>query len=202
MVHVVRVRDPLGMHRLVFSSAASASWAELQQQVEDVTKVSVKDQLLSRTPLHKPQYVETKGSDTLQKLNIQNGDVLYLAGHTPATLAAHSAASGSASASSSSSAASSSTSSSASAAPKHTLTPRCQHGPRGACPHCLGVEPGLENKVQGKCNHGPNATCIHCSKTIKEQTKGTKTGAEQGRECSHAANLNASKWAVASTVYC
>jgi hypothetical protein len=42
--------------------------------------------------------------------------------------------------------------------------------------------------VQGKCNHGPNATCIHCSKTIKEQTKGRKTGGSRDRGA-HAANF-------------
>lgn len=187
MVFVVRVRDPLGMHRLVFVSS-SATWGELQQQVEDVTRVPMHNQLLSRKPLHQPQYVEAQPNTALDKLAIANGDVLYLGGHTPATLAAHSAAAAapapapgaaaasSSSASTSASAASSSIASGGAArpatAPSHKLTPRCQHGPRGACPYCLGVEPGMENKVQGKCNHGPNATCIHCSKVVKEQSKG------------------------------
>lgn len=196
MVFVVRVRDPLGMHRLVFVSA-SDTWAELQQQVEDVTRVPMANQLLSRKPLHQPQYVEAQPTTTLEKLAIANGDVLYLGGHTAATLAAHSAAAaapapaaGAAAASSSSASAASSSSASAgvgaarpstASAPAHKLTPRCQHGPRGACPHCLGVEPGMENKVQGKCNHGPNATCIHCSKVVKEQSKGEmQRGARSG----------------------
>jgi len=170
MVHLVRVRDPLGMHRLVFSSAA-ATWAELQQQVEDVTRVPIATQILSRKPLSQPQPVEAKATDTLEKLKLANGDVLYLGGHTAATLAAHTSSASGAS-SSSAGAGSTASASAASAAPaKVTLTPRCNHGPRGACPHCLGVEPGMENKVQGKCNHGPSATCIHCSATIKAQTK-------------------------------
>lgn len=185
MVFVVRLRDPLGMHRLVFASAATASWADLQQQVEDVTHVRMADQLLSREPLHKAAYIEALPGVTLAKLNIQNGDVLYLGGHTPATLAAAGASASSAAApaaassSSSSSAApraaasSASSSSSSAAPPTHQLTSRCNHGPRGACPHCLGVEPGAEKsgQVVGHCNHGANTTCIHCSKTVKAQGK-------------------------------
>jgi len=171
MVFVIRVRDPLGMHRLVFPSAG-ATWAELQQQVEDVTKLPVALQLLSRAPLHKPEYMEPRGTDTLQALKLQNGDVLYVAGHTDATLKAQGAASGGAASAASSSAAAGSSGAAAAAPKKHALTPRCNHAPHGACPHCLGVEPGTENKaVQGKCNHGPHTTCIHCSKTVKEQTK-------------------------------
>ena len=190
MVFVVRLRDPLGMHRLVFASAASATWVDLQQQVEDLTHVRIADQLLSRQPLHKAAYIESKPSASLASLNIQNGDVLYLGGHTEATLAAAGASSASSAAPASASAsASSSSSSSSAAAPRsgsaaasssssapagHQLTSRCNHGPRGACPHCLGVEPGAEKSagaVVGHCNHGPNTTCIHCSKTIKEQSK-------------------------------
>jgi hypothetical protein len=179
MVLLVRLRDPVGMHRLVFSDA-TATWAELQQQVEDVTKVKINEQKLSRKPLSTPQFVQAAPGDSLQKIGIANGDVLFLGGHTAATLAAHSAATGSAAtgsataapATASSSSSASSSAASAAAAPAHQLTSRCNHGPRGACAHCAGVEPGMESKIKGKCNHGPNATCIHCSQTIKEQTKG------------------------------
>jgi hypothetical protein len=115
---------------------------------------------LSRTPLHAPSFlVVPRPTLTLAELGMKNGDVLYLAGHTPETLATAAAAS--------SSAASSSATSAASA---HVLTARCQHGPRGACPHCLGVEPGTEDKVLGKCNHGSHTTCIHCSAVVASKS--------------------------------
>lgn len=173
MVLLVRIRDPVGMHRLAFPTGA-ATWAELQQQVEDVTRVPIAAQRLSRRPLHAPEWMAPRGSDSLDALKIVNGDLLYLAGHTEQTLAAEKAARAS-SAASSSSASSGSSTTPAMHIPSHTLTPRCQHGPRGACPHCMGAEPGRENEVKGKCTHGPGAVCIHCSATVKAQGKDLPT---------------------------
>lgn len=141
MVFVLRVRDPSGMHRLVFPSE-SASWRDLQQQVEDVCKVPIEAQKLSRTPLHAPEYIDAPATTTLKALKMGNGDVLFLSGHTPETLAARAAAinlagasAASSSSSSSSSASAAAASSSSAAAPTYQLTSRCNHGPRGACPY-------------------------------------------------------------------
>ena len=160
MVFLLRVRAQSGVKRVVFESD-SASWRELQLQVSDVCGVPTSQLLLSRAPLHQADYIDVPDSTTLAQLNLHNGDLLFLAGE---------AASKPSTAASSSSAVSSTTPH----IPAHTLTPDCKHGPRGACPYCLGVKPGEAARAVA-CSHGPGTHCIHCSAYVKSGSKETAT---------------------------
>ena len=173
MVFLLRVRAASGMKRLVFPSASS-NWADLQLQVEDVCGVSRAHQLLSRTPLHAAEYIDAEDAETLAQLRLNNGDVLYLAGEVTANGSTNGTATTSHPASSSSSNLPSVIPSTIPHIPPHALTPDCKHGPRGACPYCLGVKPG-EKVKEGKCQHGPGVTCIHCSTYVKRGGKETAT---------------------------
>ena len=167
MVLVLRVRAASGMRRLVFPSSAS-TWADVQLQVEDVCGVSRSHQLLSRTPLHTAEYIDTAQQTTLAQLHIQHGDILYLAGEadTHTTHTTHTTTSSSPSPPSTST---------SPLTPRHPLTPDCKHGPRGACPHCLGVKPGEVVKMEGRCQHGAGVSCIHCSAYVRQGGKETAT---------------------------
>jgi hypothetical protein len=44
------------------------------------------------------------------------------------------------------------------------FTPRCTHGPRGGCHHCMPADKGSE---VGRCDHGPNAACSYCTDASK-----------------------------------
>ena len=162
MVFLLRVRCQSGMKRLVFPSSAS-TFSDLQLQISDVCHVRLSHQLLSRTPLHAADYIDSSDSTSLAQLHLNNGDVLYLAGedHSQPT------------------AAPSPPPASGPPAfqphiPAHQLTPDCKHGPRGACPYCMGMKPG-EKVKEGKCQHGVGVTCIHCSTYVKQGGKETAT---------------------------
>ena len=169
MVFLLRVRAHSGMKRLVFPSSAS-TWHDLQLQVSDVCGVPLSHQLLSRTPLHAAEYIEASDDSTLAQLRLSNGDLLFLAGEDLSKPAPAAASAPSSAPSSLSSVIPSSTVH----IPTHTLTPDCRHGPRGACPYCMGQKPG-EKVAEGRCQHGPGVTCIHCSTYVKQGGKETAT---------------------------
>ena len=173
MVFLLRVRAQSGVKRLVFESAA-ASWRDLQLQVSDVCGVPTSQLLLSRTPLHQADYIDVPDSTSLAQLGLHNGDLLFLAGEAASKPSRPAAASASSAASSSLSASASVTPGMTPHIPVHTLTPDCKHGPRGACPFCLGVKPG-EAAREVACTHGPGTHCIHCSAYVKSGSKETAT---------------------------
>ena len=170
MVFVLRVRAVSGMKRLVFPSPSS-TWRDVQLQVADVCGVPVEHALLSRTPLHAADYIDATDERTLTQLGLNNGDVLYLAGEDSNAPPRPSTTS---TTSSSSSLSSSSPPRVFPATfpnlPAHKLTPDCKHGPRGACPYCLGIKPG-EVVREGACQHGPGVVCIHCSAHVRKAGK-------------------------------
>lgn len=86
--------DP-GMHgkcesfaQPLFAATYLNDWCSVQ--VQDFTGVSVKNQLLSTTPLNVPKYVESNGTSTLASLNIKHGDMLHLKGEATRPAAASS----------------------------------------------------------------------------------------------------------------
>ena len=179
MVFVLRVRAHSGMKRLVFPSD-TANWLSVQQQVADVCGVRIDHQLLSRQPLHQPEYIEADDDSTIEQLNLHNGDVLYLAGEESNSTSSNSTtgiASSAASLSLSARPASSTSSSIASTPhiPPHKLTPDCKHNERGACAYCLPNKPGAPIAPPA-CQHGAGVVCIHCSNYVK------KAGKANGKE--------------------
>ena len=173
MVFVLRVRAHSGMKRLVFPSD-TANWLSVQQQVADVCGVRIDHQLLSRQPLHQPEYIEADDESTIKQLNLHNGDVLYLAGEeSPSATPNGTPPTSSASLSSSARPASSATASVAAIPhiPPHKLTPDCKHNERGACAYCLPSKPGA-TIAPPACQHGAGVVCIHCSSYIKKGSKG------------------------------
>lgn len=178
MVFVLRVRAHSGMKRLVFPSD-SANWLSVQQQVADVCNVRIDHQLLSRQPLHQPEYIEADDDRTIKQLNLNNGDVLYLAGEESVSTASNGTASGTTTASSSSASLSSTARPASSTAssvattphiPPHKLTPDCKHNERGACAYCLPNKPGAPITPPA-CQHGTGVVCIHCSNYVKQANK-------------------------------
>lgn len=155
MVFIIRVRAQKGMKRMVFKDDSS-TLNDLQLQIKDIIGLSPSQQLLSKTPLSKPDFVQGTKKSTLKSLGFKHGDMLYLGGEdVPQAKEAKSVPI---------------------RAPR--LTARCQHGPRGQCMHCNHAKAG--DKIKGKCAHGPNETCIHCGAL---NTSGTKEIAEFW--CSH-----------------
>ena len=171
MVFLLRLRTPSSMQRLVFPDSLS-TWHDLQLQIEDVVGVPLTSQQISRAPLHQPQFIQNRGDVTLKELKLQNGDILYLKqdANTPTVAPAPVVPS-----STSSAAASSVIPATLPHIPPHKLTPRCQHGPRGACPYCMTAS--RTAPLVGRCQHGPNTTCIHCQKFIKDTADSTTPAA-------------------------
>lgn len=170
MVFLVRLRVQSGVKRLVFPGPTS-TWYDLKQQIADVCNIPIEQQKLSRTPLNQPTYITTTDTTTLQQLQINHGDLLYLL--EPQTSSSNSATSNKASTASSSVPASGVIPESTAHIPAHRLTKDCNHGPRGACPYCMR---GSEDTVKtGVCNHGAGVVCIHCSAHVKSGSKETAT---------------------------
>ena len=189
MVFVLRVRAHSGMKRLVFPSD-SATWLSVQQQVSDVCGVRIDHQLLSRQPLHQPEYIEADNDTTIAQLGLHNGDVLYVAGEESPTTASNGSHSISSSASLSSSIATTPH------IPPHKLTPDCKHNERGACAYCLPSKPGAPIAPPA-CQHGPGAVCIHCSSYLKQASKSKEAPATW--LCNHADSVFCPKCIPPST---
>jgi hypothetical protein len=153
MVFLVRLRHPKGTTRLAFKDN-SATWKELQLQIQDVLQVAVAHQKISSKPLSSPSYISGTGK-TLAGLNLKHGDMLHLGGAAATAVG------------------SSASPSRPTTARTFKLTANCQHGPRGKCLHCAPVdsEKATSSTMTGKynpsiCRHGPKATCVNCSKYL------------------------------------
>jgi hypothetical protein len=141
MVFQLRIRSRKGVTRLLFESDQK-TWNDFQLEVKDVLSVQIPHQLISKTPLHAPQYINAQKTDTLAKLGFKNGDILYLGGEPRPDDAKEEKKE------------------------FYRLTPNCKHTEKGRCIFCDGAAPG--EKPVGKCTHGPGATCIHCSKHVQD----------------------------------
>jgi hypothetical protein len=133
-------------------------------------------QLLSTTPPHEPTKVVLSSEELLAAGGLKHGAMLYLINTSEAPAPSGGVTAGSAA-----------NSPFNAAALNHHLTARCQHGPRGRCVNCAGVEPGKEPTYSGHCQHGPGATCLHCSDYVKAGAAADKAIAAAGGAGSAAA---------------
>lgn len=157
MVFIIRIRTSGGAKRLMFKDD-SATWRDLQLQVEDLCGVAVGDQLLSEEPLSRPKYIEAQGTASLASLKLSHGQMLHLGGAASKTTAP-------------------SRPTSAAQARPHTAktfrtSERCQHGPRGRCLECVPLDQPADAPETNKgrmtklCNHGPGVNCLHCNQHV------------------------------------
>jgi len=56
------------------------TWSDLQLEIKDLLAVNPIQQAISTEPLHKPKFVNAHATDTLAKLGLKNGDLLFLGG--------------------------------------------------------------------------------------------------------------------------
>ncbi|ETO26693.1 hypothetical protein RFI_10444 [Reticulomyxa filosa] len=74
---VIRVESSRGMFRAEFPSN-QATFGELQQKIQDKFGIAPDLQVLSLTRPSQPQFVKSNSKDTLAKIGLQHGQVLYL----------------------------------------------------------------------------------------------------------------------------
>eukprot|EP01083_Nonionella_stella_P075428 205065_1 len=145
MVFIIRVRHPSGMKRIEFPSSNS-TWSDLQRKIKELYGIPPESQLISRTPLISPQFIDASPSNTFSSLKLRHGAMLELVpdeNGKDATMAVSPKTSKEA----------------------HKITSRCRHGPMGRCFHCSSVAPGTE--IKGKCVHGTGVRCQNCSDYVK-----------------------------------